>query len=281
MKLAARIALTSGLLFSGLGAQHALAVEENPVEEIENFKFYYSAGSEQIVEKMKQKDLVVVEPLTMQQSYIEEAQQSGTLMYGYISSMEVASWNQDLMGRLREEAYFHNQNGNRHHIAQWDSYLMDITNKHYQNVLLAEIEKQVVDKGLNGVFLDTVGDVEAYHSDRPEVMKEQQKGMEQFMQRVKQRFPELSIAQNWGFNTLENYTAEYVDFFLWENFSASNIEGSEWYANKIDQLNRVQAEHGIEVLTVSYEDKAASKSIAEKNGFKIIHHPAGTYYNQW
>ena len=39
---------------------------------------------------------------------------------------------------------------------------MNLTSTHYQDILLAEIEKQIVQKGLDGVFLDTVGNINSY-----------------------------------------------------------------------------------------------------------------------
>ena len=253
----------------------------NPVKDVETFKFYYSEGSSDIAQKMKQQDLVVIEPLAMEKKYIEEAQQSGTLIYGYINSMEADNWNVNLMNKFKEEDFFHDKNGERRYIEQWDAYLMDITSEHYQDVMINEIQEQIVNKGLDGVFLDTVGDIEDYHYRELEVMKSQQEAMKKFMERIKEEFPGISIGQNWGFDTLENYTGQYVDFMLWENFSASNVKNDEWTQEKVEQVKRVKAQHGTEIFVISFKEKTETEKVAKENGFKIHHNSRGTYFNDW
>lgn len=302
-KAATKTVLASTLLIGGLGVSQVSALpaysfteksikpanekvqsleiqsSSNKVSEVDSFKFYYGSGSSTIVDQMKRFDMMIVDPLSLNPNYLDEVKNADTVVYGYISAMEVANWNTGLMNQLNENDFFHYNSGSRHHFSQWDSYLMNITSKHYQDVLLDEIEEQVVENGLDGVFLDTVGDVEDYIPAGQRA--EHQKAMKEFMQRIHERFPGLSVGQNWGFDTLENYTAPYVDFFVWENFSAPNISGNQWYADRIEQLNQIQSQHGVEVLTISYQDKSGSKSIAEENGFKNSFHPGGTYYNQW
>lgn len=253
----------------------------NPLSHVETFRYYLDAGNASILEKMKKKDMVIIEPVEMATSYIQEAQQSGTIIYGYINAMEADKWNKELIKQFNEEAFFHGKNGKRKYIPEWDAYLMDISNQHYQDVLLKEIKKRIVDKELNGVFLDTVGSIEDYHSTNPDVMKKQQESMKGFMQRIKKHFPNLSIAQNWGFDTLEDYTAPYVDFIMWEDFSADHIVKDDWYDEKITQLKRVRDNHKVEIFTISFREQEKSRMIAAKHGFKIFHNPDGSHYNKW
>ncbi len=251
------------------------------LESVKAFKYYLDAGSESILSKMKQQDLVIVEPVVMERKYITEAQESGTLVYGYINSMEADKWNSELIARFKEEAFFHNKNGDRHYIPKWDAYLMDISNRHYQDVLLNEIQRRVINAGLDGVFLDTVGSIEDYHHGDDKVLKQQQKGMELFMKRIKERFPDLSIAQNWGFETLSDYTAPYVDFVMWEQFDYSKISVDSWSQNMIEVLKKIRKQYGIQVMTISFKEEKDSRALAETHGFKNLYHPAGSYYNEW
>jgi endo-alpha-1,4-polygalactosaminidase (GH114 family) len=253
----------------------------NELESAKAFKYYLDAGSESILTKMKQQDLVIVEPVVMERKYIKEAQESGTLVYGYINSMEADKWNKELISRFKEEAFFHGENGDRHFIPQWDAYLMDISNQHYQDVLLDEIERRIVDTGLDGVFLDTVGSIEDYHQTDDQILIEQQKGMKLFMERIKERFPDLSIAQNWGFQTLRDYTAPYVEFVMWEQFDYSKITEDSWSQDIIKLLKEAREQYGIEVMTVSFKEEKESRALAETHGFKNLYNPDGSYYNEW
>ncbi|WP_018705582.1 putative glycoside hydrolase [Siminovitchia fordii] len=80
-------------------------------------------------------------------------------MYGYINAMEGDKWNKELYHQFKEDDFYKDENGTKIYFEQWDSYMMDMTSFHYQEILMKEIEKQVVQKGLDGVFLDTVGNI--------------------------------------------------------------------------------------------------------------------------
>lgn len=248
------------------------------LEDVEEFKYYLDKGNESIAKKMKQMNLVIVEPIEMQQSYINSAQKSGTLVYGYINAMEGDKCNKELYNQLTEDDFYKDENGDRMYFEKWDSYMMDMTSIHYQDVLLQEIKKQVVDRELDGVFLDTVGNIDSF---LPSVeQKEQNKALLDFIKKAKEQFNNLSIAQNWGFNTLINYTAPYIDFIMWEDFSYSVVGEDEWALNKMEQLKQVREEYGTQVMAVGFSEPDKSKELALKHRFKFVYNAAGSYYNK-
>lgn len=254
-------------------------VIKQKLEVVDEFKYYLDKGNKTIGKKMKQMDLVIIEPIEMQQTYIISAQESGTLVYGYINAMEGDKWNNELYSQFIEEDFYKDENGNRMYFEEWDSYMMDMTSPHYQEVLLEEIEKQVVSKGLDGVFLDTVGNIDSYVPASEQ--KEQNKAIQEFTKKIKQQFNGLSVAQNWGFNTLVNYTAPYIDFIMWEDFSYRVVEKDEWALNMIEQLKQVREEYGTQIMAVGFNEHTKSRNLAEKNRFKYVHNSAGSYYNNW
>ncbi|WP_421381635.1 endo alpha-1,4 polygalactosaminidase [Bacillus salacetis] len=259
------------------GAEKAV---KNELAGVVNYKYYLDKGSSSILKKMKQMDMVIVDPVVMDKRYIKEAQQSGTIVYGYINAMEADKWNKNLFRQLEESDFYH-KDGKRVYFSQWDSYLTDMTSSKYQDVLIDEIKRQVADKGLDGVFLDTVGNIDDQFSDNPETLKRQQEAMKNFMKRIKSEFPELSIGQNWGFDTLTGYTSPYVDFIMWEDFDAPYIRSDNWSQEKIQELVKNREKYGTEVFTITFEDEERSRKIAEKYGFKNYYNPAGSYYNKW
>lgn len=261
------------------GVQQTSHTIKQKLEDVENYKYYLDKGDQAIGEKMKQMDLVIIEPIAMQQKYITAAQASGTLIYGYINSMEGDKWNKELYEKFEEEDFYKDKQGNRMYFEEWDSYMMDMTSPHYQEVLFEEIEKQVVQKGLDGLFLDTVGNIDSYLSAVEQ--KEQNKAIEQFVKKIKQQFSGLSIAQNWGFDTLANNTAPYIDFIMWEDFSYSIVGEDEWAIEMMERLKELRSEYGIQVMTVGFTDEVQSRELAEKNRFKYVINSAGSYYNEW
>ncbi len=270
------------IVFAGYGCMQATDESETikmKLADVNKYKYFLDKGNEAIGNKMKEKDLVIIEPITMQVKYITEAQDSGTLVYGYINSMEADQWNEDLYAKFEEEDFYKDDKGNRMYFEQWNSYMMDMSSPHYQQVLVEEIEKQVVFNGLDGVFLDTVGNIDAY---LPKAEQEKQNiAMEQFMKEVKSQFKGLSIAQNWGFNTLTHFTAPYIDFVMWEDFSYDVVGEDQWALDKMEELKKLRSEFGIQVMTVGFTDDHRSKQLAHENKFKYVFNEAGSYYNEW
>ncbi|RSL34174.1 hypothetical protein D7Z54_06305 [Salibacterium salarium] len=255
-------------------------VEEGKLSNVSSFKYYLGEGNSSIEDKMKKQDVVIVEPVVMDEAYIQAAQNSETLVYGYINSMEADKWKEDLYEQFNEDDFFV-ENGEKVYFSEWDSYLMDMTSKHYQDVLLDEVEAEVADKGLDGVFLDTVGNIDSQFEDDPVILKEQREAMATFMQRMEERFPQLSIAQNWGIDTLVEYTAPYVDFIMWEDFSYSTLNNDAWSRDRVESLKQVREDYGTEIFTVSFKENEESRKLAEQHDFKHVHNAEGSYYNTW
>ncbi|MEK3728997.1 endo alpha-1,4 polygalactosaminidase [Lysinibacillus sp. FSL W8-0953] len=249
------------------------------IADVKDYKYYLDKGNAAIGKDMTKLDLVIVEPIEMQQKYIDSAQKSGTLVYGYINAMEADKWNKALYHQLNEEDFYRNKQGEKVYFAEWDSYLMDMTSSHYQELLLTEIQKQIVQKGLDGVFLDTVGNINSYLPQDEQTW--QNEAMLSFLQQIKKHNPELSVAQNWGFQTLADYTAPYVDFIMWEDFSYPVVGKDEWSLDMMQKLVHIRDEFGTQVMAISFEDETKSRALAEKFDFKFFYSPAGSYYNTW
>ncbi|MEK3800634.1 endo alpha-1,4 polygalactosaminidase [Peribacillus sp. FSL H8-0477] len=274
--------LNGGFSEEGVGEEKRLKESEDikgKLAEVEQFNYYLDEGTQAIGEEMKKVDLVIIEPILMQEEYITAAQDSGTLVYGYINSMEADKWNQALYHQLLENDFYKDKNGNKMYFEKWDSYLMDMSSEHYQHILLEEIKAQITDKKLDGVFLDTVGNIDSYLSGSEQ--KTQNEALTSFVKKIKNENGNLSIAQNWGFDTLAKYTAPYVDFIMWEDFSYSVVREDEWALEKMDQLKQIRNRYHTQVVTIAFKDEEKSKQLARKHGFKFLYHPEGSYYNKW
>lgn len=286
------IVLISGALLIGItligGSSDEEKEETSPKEfeeikgklaEAEQFNYYLDEGNQAIGEEMKAVDLIVIEPILMQEKYITAAQDNGTLVYGYINAMEADKWNQALYSQFTESDFYKDNQGNKMYFEEWDSHLMDMSSEHYQDILLEEIKAQIIDKKLDGVFLDTVGNIDSYLSGHEQ--QEQNKALTAFVKKIKKEDSNISIAQNWGFDTLAKYTAPYVDFIMWEDFSYTVVGEDEWALEKMEQLKEIRNQYHTQIVTIAFKDKEKSKQLAKKNGFKFLYHPEGSYYNKW
>lgn len=266
--------------FSVWTPQRITAMTSNPLANVESYKIYYDLPTKAKIKKMQQYDLVIIEPVYYTAAQIKELKKNGTKVYGYINTMEADNWNVDFIKQLDESDFFL-RNGKRVHYSEWDSYLVDITSSHYRKLLVAEVEKQIVAKGLDGAFLDTVGNIDNEHSGQPKILQEQRNGMSQFMKTIRAKHPSLSLIQNWGFATLQTYTYPYVDGVMWESFNFNVVANDQWSKDRIRELRELDAKYGIKALTVSSTQRPKSASFAEKNGFIHFHSNATLDYNKF
>ncbi|UTT43363.1 endo alpha-1,4 polygalactosaminidase [Exiguobacterium aurantiacum] len=249
----------------------------NPLDGVKNYQVYYGHPTEAILKDMQNYDLVIIEPLHYTKAQVEQIKARGTKVLGYISVMEVATWNTGLMSKLQSGDFF-TRNGQRVHYSEWDSYLTNIASPHFQGLLLTEIQNQVVAKGIDGVFMDTVGDIDNEHLNNPTVLKQQRDGLVNFLKQARARYGDIAMVQNWGFDTLETSTAPYIDGIMWESFNADTIKSDAWSQNMIKKLQAVDAKYSVKTLTISTRQNAESHKLAKDSGF-IHFHEADAYVN--
>ncbi|TCI57574.1 hypothetical protein EVJ24_02035 [Exiguobacterium sp. SH1S21] len=271
------MSLTVVLLIVSLNMSKTGAQTMNPLDGVKNYQVYYGHPNETIIKDMQNYDLVIIEPLHYTKAQVEQIKSRGTKVLGYISVMEVATWNTGLMSKLQSGDFF-TRNGQRVHYSEWDSYLTNIASPHFQGLLLTEIQNQVIAKGIDGVFMDTVGDIDNEHLNNPTVLKQQRDGLVNFLKEARARYGNIAMVQNWGFDTLETSTAPYVDGIMWESFNADTIKSDAWSQNMIKKLQAVDTKHSVKTLTISTRQSAESHKLAADS--KFIHfHEADAYVN--
>ncbi|PRO67057.1 endo alpha-1,4 polygalactosaminidase [Alkalicoccus urumqiensis] len=250
--------------------------EEWKVSDMNNYQIFFNNPNDEIIEDMKNFDLVIIEPQHYTPEQIAEIQSGGTRVLGYINVMEADNWNTEVMSQMQDDDFFY-RDGGRIYYPQWDSYLTDITSERVHSILLEQIERHVQNKQIDGIFLDTVGNIDNEHSGSD--LSEQRAGLEQFLQKVRAQVGEdMQLVQNWGFDTLAETSVPYVDGITWENFEVSTISQDSWAQSQIERLQQLQQDEGIAVLTVSFEEEASYEYAAEL-GFIHEHDP--DYYNVW
>lgn len=82
--------------------------------------------------------MLVIEPHETTLEQVNKSKESGTIMFGYISVIELQTWDEEFVAKVQESDYLLS-NGEKVYVKDWDTYLMDIKNKHYQQLLLDEI----------------------------------------------------------------------------------------------------------------------------------------------
>ncbi|MBY6036660.1 endo alpha-1,4 polygalactosaminidase [Fictibacillus nanhaiensis] len=248
------------------------------LKNISSYKIYYDSPTPHILQQMKKYDLVIIEPTLYSIDQITTIKQAGTIVFGYINTMEADNWNTSFVQKLDKSDYYY-KNGKKVYLEQWDAHLMNLTSSHYQSLLQNEIKEQVVSKKLDGVFFDTVGDIDDYFMNQPAELKAQRDGLVSLMKQVKTQYPNLSFIQNWGFDTLKVATLPYVDGVMWESFHKNIVKNDQWSQDRIQDLNKLQRKKDIAILTVSSKQHQSSSKYAASKGF--LHYQAKKDYNSW
>jgi hypothetical protein len=241
-------------------------------QQVTNFTIFYGEPSEQDLDRLKKKDLVIIEPQLYSKEQIAAIRSTGTTVIGYISVMESPTWNSLRMDKLEPDDYLLLQ-GKRVHFQQWDSYLMDLRQVHYRELLVEEIGSSITEKGLNGVFLDTIGDMDDHIKDTT-VQTENREAYLEFLQKVTKQYPELLLIQNRGFDCLD-YASPYIHGLLWEDWRGS-WQQNPWIQTRVERLRQEQKK-GLKIFSVSAGKELSHGQEARK--LEFIHTDSPHGYN--
>jgi polysaccharide biosynthesis protein PelA len=213
---------------------------------VQSYTIYYGAPTANALRKLAAYDMVVVEPRLWSEAQVQTLQKNGTKVIGYLSVLE--QYKSSPLLADSEDADYLKVNGKRDWRSEWKSWSMDISSAHYRSLLVRDLEAQIVAKGLNGVFLDTVGNVDdGIWSDA--ISNRQRDGVVSFVSALRAAYPTLSLIQNWGLTLLKDRTAPYIDGLLWEDFDPREVSGDAWSKNRMRELDALEAK-GLSVFTV-------------------------------
>jgi polysaccharide biosynthesis protein PelA len=236
----------------------------NPLKNVKNYKIFYGEVNDSEAEQLGNYDMAIIEPHQINKEHVSKIKETGTLTFGYISIMELQNWDKKFVSKVKESDYLLD-NGKKIYVDKWDTYLMDISSTHYQQLLLDEIEKEIIQKQFDGIFLDTVGDIDDFYSDNEEMAAYLRDSYLEILQKITQKYPDMLLLQNWGFPTLKTTSKNYVDGIMWEGFNKKQLTNSQWGQKWIEYIQMLQQKENLAVFTV-VPDKDSAK-YSEEKGF--------------
>ncbi|WP_335870980.1 endo alpha-1,4 polygalactosaminidase [Bacillus sp. 2205SS5-2] len=212
---------------------------------------------------MKNFDLVIVDPYHYSKEQVEHIQSAGTKVIGYISTTEVGGWNSSLLAQFEEDDFIW-RNGEKVTYS-WDAYLMDLTSRHYQEIMKQEVDTQIHQKGFDGILLDSIGNLEQEFTD--EARTNQEDALVSFINNIKK---DKVLIQNGAFDVLSTKTVPYIDGVLWAFFEKNKIQRSSWSQTTVNQLIELRSIHQISVFTISLKEEA-TQQYSDDLGFTHYH----------
>ncbi len=207
----------------------------------ENYALYYGSGQG---EELARFDLAIVEPAGQSALSLHAIKRYGTLTLAYLSIMEVAPWAPE-MPALAQSDFLH-LNGGPYINPAYGNYWVDIRSGRWGTMLRQRISSLLEGAGYDGLFLDTIGYVEA-----PFLPERLRAGLLSaaagLVRKLRYAYPEHIIVQNGGLVELFRHTAGYVNGFCWENPPLGSAGGTEWVQGVVANLSALR-DKDIQVL---------------------------------
>jgi uncharacterized protein (TIGR01370 family) len=206
---------------------------------------------------------------------LAELKKLNTILIGYVSLGEVGEyrWYWNL---IADKPWILGKNPN------WDSNMIDVRAPEWQALVINEIIPKIIDKGFDGIFLDTIDNAEYLEKYRS---KKKYYGVQAAMinliKAIRKKFPSLYIIVNRGFSILndigsviDGVVAESIFTNLdFKNNTVRLLTPNEYYVN-IKKLLEVRQRFNLTVFTLDYTDPNdtvhVSSVIAKARKFEFI-----------
>ncbi|MDF2946172.1 MAG: hypothetical protein K0S51_851 [Bacillales bacterium] len=222
-------------------------------------------------------DIAIIDSKGHTTEDINKLKVKNTLVITYLSIFEVSP-NEAIFKELSEEDFWL-IDGERVQNEAYGTYLVSLKSKKWLNYLLIEVKRQLVVFESDGIFLDTIGDIE--NDGLPYNLRQQQlKGVVNFLYALKILYPNHLFIQNNGLEEVCLHTAMYIDGICWENPPLNLNESYEWVEVITNRLLKFKLDFDIQILLLleesiekernSYEK---AKKLARKQEFLLYNAP--------
>jgi endo-alpha-1,4-polygalactosaminidase (GH114 family) len=212
------------------------------MHQVRNYALYYGVGK---ANELAEFDLVIVEPLGQTLSNITLMHQSGTIVIAYISVMEIHP-DHACFEMLQDEDFLIT-NGQRLKNESYGTYLLDLRSSRWLGLLNHHIGKLLLHDAYDGIFLDTIGNVEMNQLSIGVQLIQEQAAIS-FIKQTRNVFPEAIIIQNNGLESLCLKVAPWIDAICWENPPFENNSAKKWMDMIITRLDTLKKEKGIQTM---------------------------------
>ncbi|MGM0378930.1 MAG: endo alpha-1,4 polygalactosaminidase [Bacillota bacterium] len=225
---------------------------------VDDFMIYYGDQNKQIVKEFNNYDLLILETAFYSKEDIIKLKKENNSKYiGYLSVFEISNWDKELINKLNEDDYLVYKNKIIKN-EKYENFVANIKSENYRDLLVRLIDKRIVKKQFDGVFLDTIDWIDYYKNEK--VVEDMIYGYKLFLKEIKDKYPDLIIYQNRGFFSFNSFSSNFIDGIFWENFSYSKIyEDFDIFIN----LLKKDISSNISVFLIYSEDKKRNKIISK------------------
>jgi hypothetical protein len=227
-----------------------------------DFALYYGYGK---VKELSLFDMVIVDPKGLALSELEQLKQNNTVIITYFSVLEVHPW-EPIFKELSIDDFVI-VDGEPLLNEAFGTYLVSLQSHKWVNYLLNRMHHNFHVIESDGLFLDTIGDLEL-HSLPEQWRKQQIHALENILSVAKVLYPNHLFIQNNGLELVAPITAPYIDGICWENPPFTLEESQEWVKVKVDQLCKLKEQYQLRILLL-FEETIEQERNAYESGKKI------------
>lgn len=221
------------------------------VGDVRSWCLYYGGWATNVVDRLAPYELVVVDPAALggkADETIAALHARGCLVAGYLSCFEVAKWHRYLP-RVKEE--WRVKVDGKNWVPWGANEAASLAEPEWRALLVELMSTEVFDHGCDGVFMDTLADL-----DNPKLPEEERTrqldGLGAFAAAYDAAYPDKFFIANWTLQRTLPVLAPHIDALCWEDFEPKHFEGSAsgWMKGIAKKLATESAKHPFRVLTL-------------------------------
>lgn len=221
------------------------------------YAVYYGHGQ---AEQLKQFDVAIVEPKGQTAESVNMMQEAGTLVVAYVSVIEVPDY--DPFRNMLGPSDYLTVNGETVRNPHYDTMFADLRSRNWIHLLLHRIGQHLRLGGYDGIFLDTISNVE-WPALPPGLRAEQQLAAVELVKRLRDLYPDRLLIQNNGLESLCSETAPYINGLCWENPDFVKPESYDWHDGIRRRLKKLAKAHDVRILALLEEGILSESAIDE------------------
>ena len=255
--------------------------ERRPVS---SWALYYGGAAEDIVQRLSGYDLVVIDANALGEgarATVAALKGAGCRVIAYLSAVEVASWH-----RYRDrvdDSWYIRVGGD--YWSPWGGSSVSwaanraasLAEPGWRGLLLDLVASEALDYGCDGVFFDTLEDLDFVSLPAEEAAR-QREGLREFMSALREKYPDALFVANRTLQAALDAVAPFVDGVCWESFRPAYFRDENtrrWMddvAAHISAANAaaIRSGRGFQVLSLYNEDKKTDDFPAQAEEMREI-----------
>lgn len=247
--------------------------QNGPLDQVKRYRIYYGPMTSDILEAMKSFDMVILEPKQLRDGDVTALHDAGVIVIGYMSVIEIGSWDEEWMSQT--EPYWIHTDGQV--LKNGENPLGNIIQSEYRSLLLDYHKRWIVDRGLDGVFLDTVDTMTLYDD---QWAADAHAAYYDLLSALRSNAPAHYVIQNRGFDVLYGLPRKILDAVMWENFRPEDIADQDTRPLRAElEWSRRWRRHSI--FAVTYSNDPAVLAYTKKRNWILLIRADGTSHIRW